>query len=271
MKGKRISYNALEMAWIEANAQLPRQDLHRLFVAKFNRGDVSCSNIKALCTRKRWLAGPDGKRRNAGKSLIFTPEQCDWLRSNGTLSRSELAGAFHAAHPTSSATLAQLVAWRKRNGVKTGRDGRFKKGHTPWTKGRKIGSHPNSAKTQFKKGQTPHNAMPIGTERVNEDGYVLICVDRPNPYTGARTHMAFKHRELWEAQNGPVPPHHVLKCLDGDKTNCDPANWECLPTGMLSRLNGKSGRNYDAAPKELKPTIMAIAQLEHAARNAKSK
>jgi hypothetical protein len=43
-----------------------------------------------------------------------------------------------------------------------------------------------------------------------------------------------------------------------------------VPRALLPRLSGKSGRNYDHAPDEIKPTIMAIARLEHAARDAKS-
>ena len=35
---------------------------------------------------------------------------------------------------------------------------------------------------------------------------------------------------------------------------------------LAPRLNGRFGRGYDTAPPELKPTILAIAKLEHAAR-----
>jgi len=43
---------------------------------------------------------------------------------------------------------------------------------------------------------------------------------------------------------------------------------ELVPRGLLSRLNGKKAvANYEnAAPDALKPTILAIAKLEHAAR-----
>jgi hypothetical protein len=57
----------------------------------------------------------------------------------------------------------------------------------------------------------------------------------------------------------------VLKCLDGNKLNTDPSNWEAVSCGLLPRLNGAGGRGYEAAPPELKPTIMAVAKLEHIA------
>jgi hypothetical protein len=81
-----------------------------------------------------------------------------------------------------------------------------------------------------------------------------------------RTGMVQKHRYLWEKANGPVPEGMRLKCLDGDRTNCDPSNWRAVPYALAPRLNGRFGRGYDAAPPELKPTIMAITELEHKAR-----
>jgi hypothetical protein len=69
----------------------------------------------------------------------------------------------------------------------------------------------------------------------------------------------------WEEANGPVPAGYVLKSREGNRQNTDPANWELVPRAILPRLNGRFGRNYDSAPSELKPTIMVVAKLEHAA------
>jgi len=269
VRGARISYSAEELAWIKASSDMPRIELHALFVQIYRRKDVTFDNIKALCSRNGWTAGPDGRRRNAGKSLIFTPDQVAWLHANASLPRDQVEAAFRAAFPGTTTTRAQIVAWRKNHKVTTGRTGRFEKGQTPWSKGKKLQPHPNSQVTMFPRGQKPHNAKPIGYESLSADGYVLICVDRPNPFTGARTHMAFKHKELWIATNGQIPEGHVLKCLDGKKTNCDPSNWTAVPQGLLPRLNGRFGRGYDQAPAELKPTILAIAKLEHKAREAR--
>lgn len=71
------------------------------------------------------------------------------------------------------------------------------------------------------------------------------------------------HRWLWEQRHGPIPDGHALKSLDGNKLNTDPSNWELVPRGLLPRLNGIHGRDYDAAPAEMKPTIMAVAKLAH--------
>ena len=71
------------------------------------------------------------------------------------------------------------------------------------------------------------------------------------------------------SSTAPLPQGMCLKCLDGDKTNTDPSNWKAIPRALLPRLNGRFGRDYDAAPAELKPTILAIAELEHQARTVR--
>ncbi|MHC9236415.1 HNH endonuclease signature motif containing protein [Pseudooceanicola sp. 502str34] len=164
---------------------------------------------------------------------------------------------------------ANLHALRKRKGWKTGRTGHFAKGGEPHNKGKPF-NPPGSEKGRFKKGNTPHTYKGAGHERIDsKDGYVILILDEPNPWTGGTTRPVHKHRYLWEKANGPVPDGHRLKSLDGDKTNCDPSNWEAIPMALAPRLNGRFGRGYDDAPAELKPTIMATAKLEHALREKK--
>ena len=93
-----------------------------------------------------------------------------------------------------------------------------------------------------------------------------VSIAEPNPCTGFERRYVLKHRHLWEQENGHVPKGSALKCLDGDRTNCDPSNWELVDRAMLPRLSGRYGRGYDDAPDELKPVIMATTKLEFAAR-----
>lgn len=271
MRGKPIQYTDAELRWVKKNSHRARSEMAERFAVKFNRNDVTAEHLKQLCTRKGWSAGPGARARNRGKSQIFTTAQVEWIKGNAALPRTEVHAAFCTAFPETEITAQQIIAYRKRNKIRTGRSGQFKKGHRPWSAGRKIGSSPNSQRTQFKPGQRAPNHMPIGTERMRDDGYMEIKVDQRNPYTGAQGWFVFKHKYLWEQENGPVPEGHGLKCLDGDRTNCDPSNWIPLPRNILVRLNGKCGRKYDQAPPELKPTIMLIAKLEQAARDAADK
>jgi len=262
----RIKYSDAEMAWLEANRAMIISDYHYAFRLEFSsRTDVTAPHLHGLRKRKGWKIGSQ-KGRTAGRSVAFSPLQLEWLQTNCTMALPSYHLAFCASFNRADISAENLHGLRKRKGWKTGRTGQFAKGATPWSKGKKIGNNPGSALTQFKPGQQPANAKPFGYEHVRTDGYVAVAVDQENPYTGAERRMAIKHRYLWEQQHGPVPEGMVLKCKDGNRLNADPANWEPVPIGLLPRLNGKSGRNYDHAPDELKPTIMAVAKLEHRAR-----
>jgi hypothetical protein len=200
MKGVQITYTTKELTWIERNKELPRKEAHEKFCKKFNRGDVSLVNFKALCTRKGW---------------------------------------------------------------KTGRTGCYEKGQTPHNAGKKMSYNANSARTQFKKGQEPHNTKFEGYERVTVDGYIEISIAQTNPHTGFKRRFALKHRYLWEQKNGELPEGMCLKCLDGDRQNTSPENWVAIPRQALPFLvEGRwGGYDYDKMPDELKPTVLALAKV----------
>lgn len=269
MRRRRIEYSSEEMRWLEDNRMMVISDYHRAFVERFGRQDVTADNLHGLRKRKGWKVGR-APGRLAGRSRKFSEVELAWLSENRTMPIGDYHRAFVERFGRTDITRQALHALRKRKGWRTGRTGRFGKGHVPANKGRKMPWNENSARTRFRKGHRPHNYRGAGHESVDEHGYVWMIVDETNPYTGAPTRRVQKHKWLWERENGPVPEGHVLKCLDGDKSNTDPSNWECVPTGLLPRLNGKCGRDYDNAPDELKPAIMAVARLEHAARNRRA-
>ena len=205
-----------------------------------------------------------------GRRIQYSKTELRWLEENCTLPIGDYHRAFCARFDRKDVSADQLHSLRKRKDWRTGRTGRFAKGAVPINKGKKCapgmgGRHPNARKTQFKKGQLPANTKFLGHERVNSEGYVEISIDQVNPHTGFERRYVHKHRWLWEQANGPVPEGMVLKCL-GDKLNTDPANWELISRSLLPRLNGRFGRGYDQAPAEVKPTIMAVAKLEHQIR-----
>lgn len=212
-----------------------------------------------------------------GRQIIYSAEEMAWLEANRLMVISDYGNAFRARFARGDVRDGNLHSLRKRKGWKTGRTGCFEKGAEPHNKGKPFpvaATHPNCRKTQFRKGNEPHNTRFLGHERVSKDGYVEISIAQTNPHTGYSRRYVLKHRWFWEQVNGPVPKDCALKCLDGDKQNCDPANWEAVPRALLPRLAG--GNRYrrlvafDDAPAELRPTILAVARLEHAARQAAS-
>jgi hypothetical protein len=207
-----------------------------------------------------------------GHWIEYSAAELAWLKRNHKLVISEYFARFQKRFKRRDVTAGHLHSLRKRKGWSTGRTGCFVKGQAPPNKGKpcppgKGGRHPNACRTQFKKGGLPHNTRGAGHERIDEkDGYIIMIVAERNPWTGAKTRPVLKHRYLWEKANGPIPEGHALKCLDGNKLNTDPANWEPVPRALLPILNGgrhKTRIAYDEAPDELKPTIMAVAKLSH--------
>lgn len=272
MRGDRIPYSADEMAWLEANRMMVISDYHAAFQAKFDRPDIAAANLHGLRKRKGWKVGR-AKGRTVGRLRSYSAEEMAWLRENHAMPIADYHRAFIAAFSRDDVTPGKLHSLRKRYGWKTGRTGHFVKGQAPANKGKvcppgKGGRHPNAQRTQFRKGQLPHNTKYLGHERINVDGYVEISVAETNPHTGFERRYVHKHVYLWEAANGPVPEGYCLKALDGDRTNTDPSNWEAVPRGVLPRLNGGRATRimaYDSAPDELKPTLLALAKVEHKA------
>ena len=208
-----------------------------------------------------------------GRRIIYSDAELTWLEANMTMVISDYHAAFVTKFGRNDVSLANLHSLRKRKGWRTGRTGCFVKGQVAHNLGKKFapgkgGRHPNARATQFKKGERSGVAIklwkPIGTERVTIDGYVERKVNEGLP---RKNRWKQVHRINWEAVNGPIPEGYALKCLDGDKANTDPSNWEAMPRGILARLNGgrfRSTISYDAAPDELKPLVMASAKLKHA-------
>lgn len=269
MKLRRIIYSDAEMAWLEANRMMVISDYHAAFVSRFGRLDVSAANLHGLRKRKGWKVGRE-KGRVVGRHRRYSTAEIEWLRDNCTLPITEYHRAFVVAFARPDVSAQNLHGLRRRMGWKTGRTGRFEKGQPSPNKGKRCpegvgGRHPNARRTQFKKGQEPHNTRHLGHERISVDGYVEISVAETNPHTGYGRRYVHKHVHLWEAAHGPVPQGHCLKSLDGDRTNTDPANWVAVHRGVLPRLNGGRATRimaYDSAPAELKPTLLNIARID---------
>ena len=202
------------------------------------------------------------------KPITWYDDELAWIEAHKDWPRAVLHQGFCARFERDDIIEGALTSLCKRKGWLTGRPG-YPKGHVPANKGKKMPFNPNTAATQFKKGQQSHNTKFLGHESITKDGYVLISVAETNPHTGFERRYVQKHRWLWEQANGPVPEGTRLKSLDGNRANTDPANWVAIPFEMGPRLNGICGRGYDQAPAELQPTIVAITRLEHQARVAR--
>ena len=159
-------------------------------------------------------------------------------------------------------TVSAMVSLANWHGLHNGRDARFnkgheptqfKKGHDPWNKGKK-GINFGGKETQFKKGNKPANWMPVGTERVNADGYVDVKIQDGQ----LQKNWKAKHVLIWEAANGPVPEGHVIIFGDGNKLNVNLDNLLLVSRAQLVRLNQKKLIQDNA---ELTKTGIVIADI----------
>ena len=100
---------------------------------------------------------------------------------------------------------------------KLGSANRFKKGHTPANKGRKMSPemYERCSSTMFRKGNG-HKYL-----------YVRIAEGKWMP----------KHILIWQQANGPVPDGHNIIFRDGDTQNCVLENLECISDAELMRRN----------------------------------
>lgn len=160
---------------------------------------------------------------------FYTAEQKIFLAENiKGRTRKELCEMFNAYFRL-DLSLNQITAYIKNNGLRSGLDARFVEGSKPWNKGKK-GIYTGGSQTQFKKGQRPHNYKPVGSERVNSDGYVDVKVADPNKWRA-------KHQLLWEKENGPIPKGYVIIFGDGNRRNFQQDNLILVSKSQLAILN----------------------------------
>lgn len=161
--------------------------------------------------------------------------------------------------------IAERARMRTLNPNHGGRAFLFKKGHTPHTKGKRAEEWMSpeglarSAASRFKKGQRPATWKPIGSERINVDGYIEVKVVEGKPWR-------HKHRVMWEEVNGAVPDGYMVSFIDGNKQNCVLSNLKLVARADAMRQN--SVTNY---PDDVREIIHMRAVLKRHINTQKRK
>lgn len=183
----------------------------------------------------------------------YTDEEKEFLREfvDGH-SHAEIRDAFENKFGW-NITIGQVRSSIKRYGLKTGRTGYFQKGRVPHNKGKKMTEevYEKAKHTMFKKGQLPQNYRPVGSERINVDGYKEIKVEDPRKWK-------LKHVFVWEQHNGKVPKGHVVIFLDGNTLNTDISNLALISRNELLTLNRN---NLHGKSQEITKTGINLARL----------
>ena len=162
----------------------------------------------------------------------YTPEQKRFIEQNvfgqGNVELTEIFNAQWGLE----LSVRQIKTFKKNYNLSSSLDGQFKPGHIPFNKGKK-GLSLGGIETQFKKGNKPNNWVPIGTERVNGDGYVDIKITDGK----LQKNWKGKHILIWEATNGPVPNGHAVIFTDRNRRNFDPDNLLLVSRKQLVKMN----------------------------------
>lgn len=147
----------------------------------------------------------------------------------------------------------------KLNLTKSENKGCFKKGIVPHNKGKKMEEYCNPEtieairKTQFKKGNLPHNTK--------HDGYIRFHKDKSGiVYQYIRVEKAkfeLLHRVIWQQHNGEIPKNHVVVFKDGNSLNCNIENLEMIT--MEENMKRNTIRRY---PEELQTSLRLRSKLK---------
>lgn len=145
-----------------------------------------------------------------------------------------------------------------RYGIRSGRTGRFSKGHVPVNKGRKMSPdvYKKCATTMFKKGRPPINHKPVGTVSVRNNykrgqKYVYEKVAEPNVWR-------MKHILEWERHNGPVPKGNNIIFADGDTLNTDINNLIMISRSQNAVMNRWNLHGYDKAHTDVAANVASL-------------
>lgn len=162
---------------------------------------------------------------------------------------------------------SQCRAYKKNHNIVSGLDCRFKKGHEPANKGKKMSpeQYEKCKATMFGKGNVPANHMEVGEYTHTTDGYLVRKVKEQGIQ---RERFEFVHRKVWEEHNGPIPEGKMVSFLDGNKDNCDIENLMLIDNKENMELNRSNLRFSNA---EFTKAGVAIAKVKIAARQRRGK
>lgn len=153
-------------------------------------------------------------------------------------------------------------AFMKNHKITNGTGGsKFKKGDVPFTKGKKWDdylskeSQEKSRATCFKKGNRPHNTVPVGTRIIRQPDNKAWIKVMDEDSRGARFCWRAEDRIVYEATTGKgIPEGSAILHLNGDNLDCRFENLLLVPKEEATVLLRRGLLSED-------PEIMDVALL----------
>lgn len=155
-------------------------------------------------------------------------------------------------------TVEAVKAAGDRYGIRTGRTGKYSKGHVPRNKGKEMSQdvYIKCAPTMFKKGSLPVNHKPVGTVSIRNNykrgqKYVYEKVAEPNIWR-------MKHVLEWERHNGPIPKGKIIIFADGNTLNTDINNLLMISRSQNAVMNRWNLHGCDKAHTEVAANVASV-------------
>lgn len=221
---------------------------------EFNRVfglDKTQQQVRAIIKNHKFKSGRRQGELTKGRYRLFTPEQVDFIiKGYRKWSLVELTEQLNEAF-NDTKTVSQIRSFTRNHHIKSGRTGHFEKGQESWNAGTKGLMKANSG--SFKKGDIPVNRRPVGSERVNVEGYIEIKTAEPNVWS-------LKHRVVYQLTNGDIPEGHNIRFRDGNRSNCSLSNLILVNNRENALLNQRYKLNEQ--PIEQRDTFVLLAKLD---------
>ncbi|MGD6739694.1 HNH endonuclease signature motif containing protein [Photobacterium leiognathi subsp. mandapamensis] len=208
------------------------------------------SQIKSTLSNYKIRCGRKTSSIMKGKNRILNNEQVAFLRQ--TYRKYELKETVERLNANfgTQYTFRQIRSFVKNHQIQCGRTGHFTLGQVPHNAGTKGVMKAN--KTSFKPGYV-RKQLPIGTERINVQGYIEVKVIDPNTWR-------LKHRVVWEQHYGPLNKDDVVRFRDGNRTNLDIDNLFVVDRTTHAIIN--NSYKFNDQPNELKDSVILLAKID---------
>lgn len=142
----------------------------------------------------------------------YTCDEILYIKNNCTdITSKDLTEKFNK-HFSLNLSKQKILATIRRYKMKSRliNTGRFLKNKPPFNKGKKTGVKP---KNGFKKGHLPPSYKPVGSEKIDKCGFIVVKIADPNIWK-------LKHHFIYERFNGiKIKKGEKIIFLDGDRKN----------------------------------------------------
>lgn len=186
----------------------------------------------------------------------------------------DIRSVYHKAYAIGLAKDPKVLAETRRRTLAEGRRSaavratQFKAGQPSWNAGRSYMPGGNVARGWFKPGRPAHEArnyLPIGSHRINADGYLERKVTDDQSLQTPRRWVGV-HRLVWEEAHGPIPEGYVVAFKDGRTTTVlEEITLDRLE--LVSRVEMMQRNTRHNLPPELNQLIQLRGALNRKIKN----